>query len=271
VNPRGSETAYFFSYGTTTSYGKRTPTTTVGSAARSVPASAAVGSLKPQTTYHFRVVAFSPAGTTRGADRTFRTPKVPVTLSIFAAPNPVAFGDDATISGAVGGASAGTQVVLEVNPFPYTAGFTAAGNPQVTGAGGTFAFPIVALPATAQFRVRTNGSTPVYSPIATVGVAVRVSLTTRVRRLRHGAYVRLSGSVTPAHDGTQLGVQKLSRGRWVTVRGTIARHGSAAASSYNVRVRTAHSGTYRVFVRVADGDHVSAASRTANVRLGRRR
>ena len=60
---------------TTASYGGSTPTQGGGSGASTEPVSAALTGLKPNTTYHYRLVASSPAGTTSGADQTFTTPK----------------------------------------------------------------------------------------------------------------------------------------------------------------------------------------------------
>jgi hypothetical protein len=74
VNPNGAATRVLFQYGTTKAYGKATPSKGAGSGASPVSTSAAIGSLTPATTYHFRLVASSDAGTRLGADATFTTP-----------------------------------------------------------------------------------------------------------------------------------------------------------------------------------------------------
>lgn len=73
VNPNGADTNYFFEYGTTTSYGSTTPKIDAGSGTSSAPVSANLAGLNAGTTYHFRLVAMSSAGTTNGADQTFTT------------------------------------------------------------------------------------------------------------------------------------------------------------------------------------------------------
>src|SRR5215207_9389812 len=73
VGPNGAPTSYQFEYGTTTAYGRTTPPTPAGSGTGAVPAEATVAALTPATTYHFRIVATSSAGITRGEDRTFTT------------------------------------------------------------------------------------------------------------------------------------------------------------------------------------------------------
>jgi phosphodiesterase/alkaline phosphatase D-like protein len=75
VNPNGGEvTSCEFEYGTTETYGKSAPCSSLpGSGSSPVAVSAAVAGLGPNTTYHFRVVATNPGGTSSGADQTFKT------------------------------------------------------------------------------------------------------------------------------------------------------------------------------------------------------
>jgi hypothetical protein len=75
VNPEGSPTGYYFEYGTTTSYGSKAPASaeSVGYGTSGVAVSQALGGLAEGTTYHYRVVATSEAGTTSGSDKTFTT------------------------------------------------------------------------------------------------------------------------------------------------------------------------------------------------------
>jgi hypothetical protein len=74
VNPKGTDTHYYFEYGTTTSYGGTTSETDAGSGMSSVAASAIVGGLEPGLTYHYRIVAHSGGGTSDGGDRTVTIP-----------------------------------------------------------------------------------------------------------------------------------------------------------------------------------------------------
>jgi Tol biopolymer transport system component len=73
VDPEGESTSYAFDYGTTTDYGATTAAGAAGSGRDPVAVSAAVGSLAPGTTYHYRLVATSAGGTTAGEDRIFTT------------------------------------------------------------------------------------------------------------------------------------------------------------------------------------------------------
>src|SRR5690349_15440866 len=73
VNPEGQDTTYHFEYGTTIAYGSQTPASDAGAGTTAVNVNAALGSLTPSTTYHYRLVGTNLTGTTLGADKTFTT------------------------------------------------------------------------------------------------------------------------------------------------------------------------------------------------------
>jgi hypothetical protein len=77
VNPNGPTTAVYFEYGTSTSYGTKTPAKSVGSGAAAKNVSAGVTRLARGTTYHFRLIGLNSAGSTASSDQTFRTPGPP--------------------------------------------------------------------------------------------------------------------------------------------------------------------------------------------------
>jgi hypothetical protein len=275
VNPHGSPTSYFFQYGLSKSYGARTENLSAGAGGARVPVLVPIPRpgqplLRPDTTYHFRIVAFSPAGTQRGADRTFHTPKLPVIVTVAPSLNPVPFGASTLITGHVANAPAGVPVVLQQRVFPYTGPFTNVGNALLTDAAGNFAFGPLILPVATQFQVVKTTKPVATSAIINEQVAVVVSIHHKARRLRRGALVRFYGATTPAHDGALYAIQRRSGSRWVTVRGASLHHRSRSSSSYSLRVRIRHSGTYRTFVQVVDGNHTSGASPSLAVRIPRR-
>ena len=77
VDPNGSAAGWWIEYGTTTSYGSRTDTRSAGSGTSAVAVSIRLTGLSAGVTYHFRLVAANDAGTSRGADRSFRTDRAP--------------------------------------------------------------------------------------------------------------------------------------------------------------------------------------------------
>jgi hypothetical protein len=69
-------TTFHFEYGKTLAYGKSTPDGAVGADETALGVSAALRGLSPNTTYHYRLVVASAAGTDAGADQVFKTKKL---------------------------------------------------------------------------------------------------------------------------------------------------------------------------------------------------
>lgn len=266
VNASGARTTYFFQYGPTRRYGLVTPSGVAAANAGTVNVTAALAGLAPFTTYRYRLVARNRNGTTRGADRTFKTKRMPLGLALAATPNPVPFGRPTVLAGTLSGTgNANRQILLQSNPFPYAQGFAPTTNVQLTNAAGQFAFPLLSVPLNTQYRVVIPGSPQIASPIVTVGVSVRVSTNTSATRVRSGRSVRFFGTVRPARPGAQFAIQTLRRGAWRTVAGGIVRGTGGGVSRYAKRVRIRRGGQYRVFVSIVDGTFVSSAGRTVRI------
>lgn len=82
ANPRGAATTVRFEYGESIDYGRSTAPQPVGRGDTLADVTTRLEGLAPLTTYHYRVVATSPIGTTVGLDGSFTTgatpPPVPV-------------------------------------------------------------------------------------------------------------------------------------------------------------------------------------------------
>jgi hypothetical protein len=270
VDPQGRSTTYYFEYGTTSAFGAQTPPVRAGSGNAAVTAAASVANLADFTVYHYRLVATNRDGTQPGARRTVRTQRAPLGLSLSAAPNPIPFGAVATIGGSLTGTgSAGRQVQLFQNPFPYTGGFQPVGAPAGTNAAGAFAIPIGTPTVTTQYRARLIGEPAAQSEILTVPVALNVSTAVGVgpRRSDGVRMVRFAGRIRPGRIGALYGIQRKSGARWVTVAGGVVRPEDAVSSRYAKHVRVRHSGTYRVYVQISNGDVVSGAGREVPIKL----
>jgi hypothetical protein len=81
VDPNGRSTTWYFEFGTSTGYGSKTSGKSVGSGTIAASVSAGVSSLRPGRLYHYRLVATSDAGVSRGADRTFSTAGPPTVVT----------------------------------------------------------------------------------------------------------------------------------------------------------------------------------------------
>ncbi len=257
VNPRGQETNYVFQYGPTRSYGSQTPLSPAGNGTRTIKVSQSVNGLQPLRTYHYRIAASSPAGTTSGSDRTFTTPGIPLSVAIAGVPNPVVFGNPFLLEGTLSGTGAANhQIVLQANPFPYTGGFRMVGNPEVTNSAGGFSFPFLGLLENTQLRVATVGKTQVSSPVVLENVAVRVSF--HAHAVSRRGFVRLYGTVAPAEVGALVGFQLLQPGhRSVNEGVTVVKAGTSTVSRFSRVVRVPRRGLYRVLIKISDAAHVS--------------
>jgi hypothetical protein len=251
VNPHGAPTVFYFQYGTTTAYGSRTPDVGVGSGTVSAKVAVPIAGLGPNTKYHYRFVAHNGLGTTAGADRVFTTPKQPLGLALAAAPNPVAFGAPATLAGTLSGTgNAGRPIRLQQKPFPFTTAFANVGNAQLTNAQGGFAFSLLSVPLTTQYRVLVTDKPSVVSPILTVNVSVVVGTRTTRTHVHRGGSVHFSGTVHPGVANIPIAIQKLNaQHHWVTVSGSITRTGGV----YGKTVRIRRGGSYRVYAGASGG------------------
>ena len=270
VDANGKQTTYFFQLGTTRIYGVNTAETPAGAGANPVNVAVPVGGLAPNTVYHYRLVARNSDGQTAGADRTFRTKRQPLGVTLAANPPNVAPGGSTTLAGTLTGTNnANRDVVLQSNPFPYTQGFVNTGNPLVTDAAGNFSFAVLSVPVTTQFRVLMPQRPEVASPIVIVGAALQVTTSTKkVKRHRHSVSVRFRGDIRPAAAGVRVDIQKLRNGVWTTIAHTRAQHESATRSSYSTRVRLFRSGQFRV-VAESSGALVSGAGRPIDIKVRR--
>ena len=264
VNPNEANTTYFFEYGTTRLYGTATPQTQAGSGNNAVNVAADLGGLAPATRYHYRLVASNAKGVRRGGDRSFRTQRQPLGLSLTATPNPIRPNAKTLVSGVLSGTGNGDRrIVLQANPFPFTQGFQNASDVHLTNANGSFSFPLLAVPVTTQYRVVLTNVPGVVSPIVTVGIAPKVTLSSK--RLS-GNRFRFRGKIRPAHDGAGIVIQRLKNGAWTTVAHSHARAAKGDVSKYSKRFRIRHSGTYRVFAGTNTGANVDSASRTIHLK-----
>ncbi|HEV7938260.1 MAG TPA: fibronectin type III domain-containing protein, partial [Solirubrobacteraceae bacterium] len=73
LNPNGLDTHYYFQYGQTTEYGLSTSPVDAGSGTGVLAENVTITGLLSGTSYHYRIVASSVAGTSYGKDETLTT------------------------------------------------------------------------------------------------------------------------------------------------------------------------------------------------------
>jgi hypothetical protein len=204
VNPNGTATTWYVEYGTSTSYGTKTAAASAGSGTSSQSVSASLGSLKPGTTYHYRFVATSTAGTGHGADGILTTSAVPAAVTGNAsAVTPTT----ATLNGTVDpsgrattwyfeyGTSTGYGTKTPVKDAGSAAGVTPVSAP-VTGlkTGQTYHFRLVATSDAGTARGSDHTFVASAAPTVTTTAAASVNDTT----------ARLNGTVNPNGQATTV-------------------------------------------------------------------
>jgi hypothetical protein len=267
LNPHGAATTYYFQYGTTTSYGGRTPSppADAGSGTTAATVAAALTGLRPYTRYHWRLVATNAAGTTRGPDRSFTTARAPTAVSLGVSRTTVPWGSGISLGGRVSGpGSVALTVALEQQRFPFDVGFKEIATARTSRDGG-YLFTIDSLLGESRFRVLTRTQTIVMSPVVTARTAVRPAISVRnLSRKR----ARIEGSIVPAVGGTVSLQRRLASGRWTRVRlATVAPRGNPARTTYRFKVFRARKVTraYRVVALPDRGAYVRGTSGTVFV------
>jgi hypothetical protein len=265
VDPNGTATSYVFELGPTRLYGARSPAQSAGAGKKAIKVRWPVSGLAPATTYHYRVVGIRGSNVFFGKDRTFKTLRQPLGVSLAATPNPIRIGGQATLAGTLSGTGkAERRVQLQANPWPY-AGF-AGGlvNDQFTTATGSFSFTVFPVNVNTQYRVLMPAKPNVVSPIVVLGTVAKVTRHAKVKRGDRRARIRFKGRVRPALDGAAVLIQKLRKGVWTNIAQTNAVHATTKYSRYSKRIRQKRGGRYRVVV--IHGAHAPAASKSIRLR-----
>ncbi|HEY4346610.1 MAG TPA: hypothetical protein VGM80_03410, partial [Gaiellaceae bacterium] len=204
VNPEGNTTSWYFEYGTTASYGTKTPAKSAGAGTGATGVSAAIAKLQSGTAYHYRLVASSASGTTFGGDVTFTTVAA---ITIATSTLQSVYGHYATLSGIVSTRQAGVKVTIFGESFGASS-YSTVGS-ALSGNGGTWTFPVRPKLATSYKASSPDGT----SQPVTIGVRPAVSLR-KITKARFATRVVASTSFA----GKQVQLQiAISGGRWKTV------------------------------------------------------
>ncbi|HMH47798.1 MAG TPA: hypothetical protein VK538_08795 [Solirubrobacteraceae bacterium] len=279
VNPHGLVTSYHFQYGPTVAYGSQTTPGSIPAGFAKVTVGQVVGGILRG--YHYRLVASNASGSKNGRDRIYSPKKTTSSkFTLAKSSGPTVFGSPYTLTGTLSGTGAGNRgIELQASPFPFLAAFEAVGAPIVTKAVGAFSsvgafsFHVASLSTTTQFRVNTLDLRPVYSPIVTQHVAVRVIL--KVRSSRRRGFVRLYGTVAPAEVGARVSFQLRKPARpgksektserttkFVTQFTSSVKRGTQKVSRFSAIVRIRTGGRYRAYVQPKKGAVVAGSSAT---------
>jgi Ca2+-binding RTX toxin-like protein len=229
VDPNGLATSWYVEYGTSTSYGSKTAAKDAGNGTSGVDVEAQLTGLAAGTTYHYRFVATSTAGTTAGGDRSFQT--IGVTKPDVRKPSASSIGTTtARLNGAVnpngrqttwyfeyGTSTAFGSRTADAGAGSGTSHRSVAANVSRLQSGVTYFFRLVARSDAGENRSETVRFTTKGAPVVATGSATKILSTSAT----------LSGSVNPNGRSTSY---------WFEY-GTTTRYGARTSS------RSAGSGT----------------------------
>jgi hypothetical protein len=227
VNPSSRATSWYFEYGKSTSYGTKTAAKDAGSGTSPVAAAAAVTGLTSGRTYHFRLVATSDAGTSRGADRTFQATGAP---TVTTKPASSVKDSSVTLNASVNPNGQATGVYFE---YGTSTSYGAKTSPKSIGSGGSstnVSVSVTGLAPNTVYHVRvvassaagsSNGSDQAFTttgpPIVHTGSPTGVG----------SSGATLTGSVDPSGHSTQYYFQYGPS----TAYGLVAPAGSAGSGA----------------------------------------
>jgi phosphodiesterase/alkaline phosphatase D-like protein len=211
IDPAGSETTYEVEYGLDTKYGSKTAAVKLSGGAGPTPEIVTISSLKPNNTYHFRVVATNAQapGGVRSSDLTFATVASPVLSGVKAGAVTETTGKvEFTVDPAGSEATVEVEYGLDTKYGSKTSPLKVAGNAGPTSEvvtisglkpNNTYHFRVVATNAQAPGGVRSSDLT-----FATVGPPV-------ITEAKAGAVTETTGKVEftldTAHSETTYEVE----------------------------------------------------------------
>ena len=266
VDPNRAQTVWYFEYGRTAALGQRTPSRTLPAGDSPVDVSAVIGGLPQNRRHFFRLVAESPAGTTRGVVRRLTTGREPRRIAVALKPNVVSWAAGLTVSGRVRGRGI-SRIPLALERQDPLTGTWIQISTTPADTKGRYAITVPSLYALTRLRVITRTRMVAVSPQVWAYVAVRVGI--GPRRAASRRRIRFEGSIFPAVPDAVASLQKRGRsGTWVRIKRARMRTNDEYRSTYGFGIkRPRRGGRYRVVVIPNDdGLHVNGRSRVLRVK-----
>ena len=246
VNPNGQAATYYFEYGTSTSYGAKSPAAGIAAGTSTKSVSANVTGLVAGAIYHARLVAANASGTTLGADVTFTTSGKPVVHTN--GPSAVT-GTSATLSGTVDRNGHPTTWYFE---FGTTTGYgtkTATQNASSSAGAHTVSVPISGLASGITYHARlvaTSSAGAGYgADVAFTTLGPPVTLSASSATVTYGGHVMLHGTVSTKQENVSVAVFASRNGNSFTAVTTVLT-GAGGTWSLGVKpvIRTDYKALY---------------------------
>lgn len=209
VNPNGSATTWYFQYGPSTNatYGSTTAVMAAGSARADADVTASLTGLAPATSYHYRIVASSGAGTTVGGNGIFNTSAAPTVVS-GAATDLTA--SSATLNGVVNPEGLATRWYFRYGLTTAYGSKTATKSIAASPNDSQVSSAITDLAPQQTYHFRLEATSRAGTAIGvdfTLVTGLSVTLNTSESTVVYGGFVPLSGTVASGLPGQRVTVE----------------------------------------------------------------
>ncbi len=209
VNPNGTATNWFVQYGLSTdaAFGSQTASKSAGAGTADLSVSGSLAGLAPATSYHYRVVASSSAGTSYGGVGTFNTTAAPAVVT---GPASHVTSTSATLNATVNPEGISTNWFFQ---FGVTTSYGSTTSSRLLAAGPSdvavsYGVANLSAQATYHYRVVAKSSAgTTYGTDVLVVTGEPLTLNAASGIIGYGRFVTLSGTVENGAAGTQVTIE----------------------------------------------------------------
>ena len=263
VNPNGSATTYYFLYGLSTvaTFGANSTVKSSGSGTTDVAATGSLTGLSPATSYHYRIVGVSVAGTVEGGTGLFTTPAAPTVIT---GPASALTATSATLNGAVNPEALATTWYFEYGPTAAYGLKTTKERlaPSANPSNLSMSIINLASKATYHFRlVATSSAGTSYGAGVVLITGLAVTLNPSASTIVVGSSVDLSGAVASGVTGAVVTLE--SEGFEQTTFSGIASFTTGVGGTWGFMVRPTSRMTYEAFTNGGSSSPVVISVRPA--------
>jgi hypothetical protein len=269
VNPKGTATNWYFQYGPSTNaaYGNQTASRSAGAGTGTHAVAASLTGLAPSTSYHFRIVASSSAGTTYGGDGTFNTTAIPAVVTIAASH---VTSNSASLNATVNPEGLSTKWYFE---YGLTAAYGTKTHAATIPAGPNFVSvtqAVANLNAVGSYHYRivaVNSAGTAYGNGLLVVTGAPITLNASPAIMGYGGFVSLSGTLSSGAVGTQVTIES-ERFDATTFTG-LATTTTASGGTWSYVAHPSARTTYKAVVTTGSSSPVVVSTRPAvSIRIG---
>jgi hypothetical protein len=209
VNPNGDATTWYFQFGpsTDTGYGSQTPAESAGTGTADVSVAKTITGLASATSYHYRLVGVSSAGTVLGANGNFNTTAAPNVVTVGASGLTASF---ATLNGIVNSEGLATKWFFQYGTTTKYGSTTTVQSLAPSPSDVNVSLQVTNLLASTVYHYRLVARSSAGTSIGgdfSLTTGQPVTLNASESTVVYGTFVQLSGIVSSARSGDHVTIE----------------------------------------------------------------